>query len=242
MPLASPPTGRELRASELTALFTATGWFARVSEPRRRALVAAGRPHSLPDGGRVYRLGDEPDGLYAVVSGEVRLVNYPELGKQLLGLILRPGRWFGELSVIDSGPRPHDAICVGPTLVLRVPMPDIVALGREDSELYRDIAILSCQHQRLALDRIALMWGHSSTERLVRLLDDFAIPDAETGARVVVIKQEDLAGMVGVSRQRLNQLLRRLETAAMIRTAYGKIVVLDALRTGTLPEIGPAEL
>lgn len=231
MPAASLSPERDLRAAELEAqLATGRGWVSRMPEGRRRALLALGRQLSLVDGARAYRLGDPPDGLYAVLSGEVRLVNYPELGKQLLNLIVRPGRWFGELSTIDGGPRPHDAICVGATTLLHIPGPAIVALGREDPGLYHDIAILGCEHQRTTLARVALMWGHDSDERLVWLLNDFAAPDPETGAWVVGLKQEDLAGMVGVSRQRLNRLLRDLEQAAMIRTAYGKIVVLDALR------------
>ena len=231
MPAVSASPERDLRAADLETRLTAgRGWFSRMADGRRRALLALGRQLSLGDGARAYRLGDPPDGLYAVLSGEVRLINYPDLGKQLLNLIVRPGRWFGELSTIDGGPRPHDAICVGATTLLHIPMPAIVALGREDPGLYHDIAILGCEHQRTTLERIALMWGYDSGERLVWLLNDFAAPDPESGAWMVEIKQEDLAGMVGVSRQRLNRLLRDLEQAAMIRTAYGKILVLDALR------------
>jgi CRP/FNR family cyclic AMP-dependent transcriptional regulator len=230
MPTAGLSRERDLGTAELDALLAGQGWFSRVAEGRRRALLAQGRSHGLADGARVYRVGDASDGLYAVLSGEVRLINYPGLGKQLLNLIVRPGRWFGELSTIDGRPRPHDAICVGPTQVFHVPMPAIVALGRDDPGLYHDIAILSCDHQRTSLERIALMWGCNSEERLVWLLNDFAALDPETGGWVVGIKQEDLAGMVGVSRQRLNRLLKDLEQAAMIRPAYGKIFVLEPLR------------
>ena len=81
---------------------------------------------------RIYRLGDAPNGLWVVLTGEVRLISYPVDGAEMLGLILRTGRWFGELSVLDGGPRPHDAVVVGPTRLAHATPAAIQALTDAD--------------------------------------------------------------------------------------------------------------
>ena len=88
----------------------------------RDLLLSRAAIRLLDDGARVYRLDDPPDGLHALLAGEVRLVSYPLAGMEMVGKIIQPGQWFGELSVIDGKGRPHDAIVIGPSRVLTIGM------------------------------------------------------------------------------------------------------------------------
>ncbi|MGH1560429.1 Crp/Fnr family transcriptional regulator [Caulobacter segnis] len=124
--------------------------------PARRALLLRhARSRAFEPGALIYGIGDPPNGLWAVVEGQVRLKGYPAAGLEFLAMVLRPGTWFGEVSTLDGGPRPYDAS----------------ALGRPECSMCRwrisiswptpsrlSIAILacwSCQHQRAALEFIA---------------------------------------------------------------------------------------
>src|SRR5215210_4615655 len=104
-------------------------WFGALQPQCRDLVLAHGVVRNFTDGTRLYRLGDPPNGLHALLAGEVRLISYPSVGTELVGKIIRPGQWFGELSVIDGKGRPHDAVAVGKGRVLTVAMPAIALIA-----------------------------------------------------------------------------------------------------------------
>lgn len=215
--------------AETRALLDADGWFGSLPPARRDALLAEARPRSLAAGATIYAAGDPPNGLWAVTAGEVRLTGHPVAGHEVLALILRPGTWFGEVSTLDGGPRPHDATAFGPARVLTIPMAAFHRIAGEVPALYHDLGRLVCQHQRVALDFIAQTLALPLAARLARLLADRAHP--QDGLR---IRQEDVAAMLNVSRQTLNRHLARLAAAGVVRRSYGRIEVLDRTRLSRL--------
>ncbi|WP_182911969.1 Crp/Fnr family transcriptional regulator [Sphingomonas cavernae] len=201
-------------------------WFASLEAPLRARILARVRLRSFAQDGRIYRIGDPPDGLHAVVEGDVRLVAYPAPGRQILNMILRPGNWFGEVSVLDGGPRPHDAIAIRPTLVASLSPPDIDALAAEAPGFYRHVGTLSCRHQRASLRFIGALLTASPEDRILALARTAASP-GDDGVATLRMTQEDMAGLVGLSRQHLNTLLGQMERGGRITRGYGVIRVLD---------------
>jgi len=127
-------------------------WFCTIPDARRHALLEGSRTLDVEAGRRIYRIEDTPDGLYAVVAGEARLISYPSAGRLVVSLRLQPGNWFGELSVLDGGPRPHDAVAQTKARLLFVSMDRFEAAARKDPTLLRDLARLAGTHQRYAFD------------------------------------------------------------------------------------------
>jgi|KBSSwiStaDraftv2_1062776.scaffolds.fasta_scaffold04603_2 CRP/FNR family transcriptional regulator, cyclic AMP receptor protein len=211
-----------------TALLEADPWFAALDAKRRARLAGRLRVRTFDKLQQIYRLGDPPDGLWVLLEGEVRLISYSATGGEVLGLILRPGRWFGELSVLDGGPRPHDAIALRPSRVAVASLAAIGELARDDPEFWRSLAVLSCHHHRRTLARIERNRFQTSKARLAALLS--ATVDEEKPEDPIRISQAELANTVGVSRQRLNRLLAELRAEQILRTAYGAIVVTDRKR------------
>ena len=206
-------------------LLEADPWFAGLPPACRGWLAAAARQQKLADGERAYQIGDPPGGLYRVLSGEVRLVSYPETGRQLVNLVARVGRWFGELSILDGGPRPHDAIAAGRSLVLHIPLADIVAMAQANPALYRHIALLTCQQHRATIDHIGLMLLRSPPARLAHILLTLAGEGPCRGH--VRINREDLACRIGMPRRSLSRLLEEAEQTGLIRTIHGRIEILN---------------
>jgi hypothetical protein len=66
--------------STLLTTFRDDAWFGQIAPERQAKLLAAGRVRLLRNRQRVYRLGDPPNGLYGVISGEIRLIGYPVAG------------------------------------------------------------------------------------------------------------------------------------------------------------------
>ncbi|MEW5688229.1 MAG: Crp/Fnr family transcriptional regulator [Pseudomonadota bacterium] len=202
-------------------------WFSALSPPHRRALLERARVSHAPVGARVYGIGDPPDGLWSVSEGEVRLVSYPAVGMESVAMILGPGAWFGELSTIDGGPRPHDAVVARPARLLHVALPAFAQIAAEHPLIYRDLGVLIGARQRSAL---AFM-GHSIAQPIsVRLARTLAGAARASGGTEAQVRQEDLAAMIGVSRQTINKELKALERAGAIRLGYGRIEIVDAAR------------
>ena len=206
-------------------------WLGGLPPDTRAALLEAARIRTVDNGGAVYRAGDPGDGLHAVLEGEIRLIGHTEAGRRLVYLILRPGDWFGEMSVLDGKPRLHDAIAFGPSIVLHVDSPRIDAIAAGHPRFDRAIGALTCQHQRAALAFVERTLTASTEARLAFVLTEMAGRHGRpvgTGVEIDLrLIQEDLAALVGVSRQSLAALLGRLRRERVIETRYARLVVLD---------------
>ena len=212
-----------MKSADLHAL-DADRWFGSVPVNRRRMLLERARETTAQSGARFYAAGDPPDGLWAVLQGEVRLISHPAVGVESVALILRRGTWFGELSTLDRGPRPHDAIAYGSARVLHVPLAAFDQLASEEPQFHRDIGLLVCAHQRSSLAYMAQSIASPVGVRLARTLTSTA---RASGDSTVRLRQEDIAGMLGVSRQTINKELRRLERSGLVALGYGRILVMD---------------
>jgi CRP-like cAMP-binding protein len=216
-----------------SAAFLDDAWFGQIEPERQMLLLAAGRIRALRNQQRVYRHGDPPDGLYGVMSGEIRLIGYPVAGQQLLLRRLKPGNWFGELSTVDGGPRPQDAISFGPSKVLHISSRDFDRLSRDHPEIFRDVARLLGQRQRDAVQFAGMTVSLPVKMRLSHLLfaalDTDDKPNSEA-RRNVSLTQGDIAAALGVSRQTTNKLLKSLEQAGALSLGYRRITVLNPAR------------
>ena len=212
-----------LDRTPLEEIFSSSPWLVSMPTDRRRKLLQAAKLRHYRSGERVYSIGDAGDGLYGVVSGCVRFVNFPFDGCELVNAIFGQGAWFGALSLLDDGPRPHDVIAVSDTVLAKISRPSWRALVRDTPELFSDLVQLSCKGIRHALMEINMLMSGSSTARLAwQLLHGRRDKEGHLDFR-----QEDLADIVGVSRQSVNRLLRRFETDGLIARGYAKVKVLN---------------
>ena len=208
------------------AILEADHWFGHIPVERRALLLDQAHVRSVGAGMRLYGAGDPPNGLWAVLDGRVQLKGYPAPGLELLVPILSPGTWFGETSTLDGLPRPTDAAALEAARVLHVSMAAFARAAEAAPKLYHDVGVLACQHQRVALGFIAQTVAHPARVRLALLLAG----QSGGGQEVVRIRQEDLAMLVGVSRQTLNRHLNVLEREGIIGLAYAAITVRDLPR------------
>lgn len=199
-------------------------WLGAMPPDRRAALLAAIMPKRLSDGERVYSIGDDPDALYGIVTGTVKMLNYPIDGRQLVNVVMGPGDWFGELSILDGEPRVHDAIAVGEVGLAVVPLARWRALAATSPGYTLDLAALMGTRLRRAVTAINDLAVHSGAYRLAATLIRLTPVDKGEELR---ISQDDLADLVGISRQRVNHLLRQFEGEGLITLGYRHIAIRD---------------
>ncbi|MFP6847948.1 MAG: Crp/Fnr family transcriptional regulator [Pseudomonas sp.] len=206
-------------------------WFNALPAELQAALLASAQVQQLTAGQVLFRRGDKPCGLYAVVEGGMRIGAVNAAGKEALLTLVEPPYWFGEISLFDGQPRTHDAFAEGPTTLLLVPQARLLALLEQQPQHWRDFALLMSQKLRLAFNALEEMSLLPAAPRLARRLLLIAENYGEgEPRRVIHLPQEQLALMLAISRQTTNQILKELEGQGILRLTYGEIEILDLLQ------------
>ena len=209
--------------ADLTVL-QADRWFGAMPSGRQAVLLRDARVRAAASGARLQALGGSPDGLKAVLSGEVRLIRNTAEGDESVAAILGPGAWFGGLSAVDGGPQTHDAVAFGEARVLHLSQPALEAAAAQDPVLWRDLALLIAGFHRASQTVVAQSLTQPILVRLARTLAGAA---RTGGSDTVRLRQEDLAAMIGVSRPTISKALKQLEGRGMIEITYRQVVVRD---------------
>jgi CRP-like cAMP-binding protein len=174
-------------------------------------------------GQRLFLQGDAADGFYVVVSGRVRLYG-DRGGPEALLNLAGPGMAFGEISIIDGGPRTHSAQCRGATQLLYLPAIEFKALMAELPAFHLHVTRRLCRHVRMAF---AALEDEVQLPLVPRLAKRLALLARLYGSRLE-LSQDDVAQMLGTARQTVGRPLREWEREGWIALAYRRIVVLDA--------------
>jgi len=218
-------------------------WFSAIPQPLQAALISAGKTKTLSRGETLFRRGDAPCGLYAVIEGALRIGMLSESGKEAILTFIDPPNWIGEVSLFDGQPRTHDAIAETDCLLLHVAQPALDTMLNAQPQYWRAFGQLLTQKLRLTFYAIEDFTLLPAPQRLVRRLALMAEGyGARTGnePQTIRLQQEQLGRMLSISRQTTNQILKDLEASGLIRLVYGGIEVLNSealQQRGNLPPL-----
>jgi CRP-like cAMP-binding protein len=176
---------------------------------------------------QLFAAGDEPNGQFCLLSGQINLINCSTAGKQMVHSLFRPGSWFGYLSVLDTQPRFQDAMAVTPTDVLYLSTTGFRRIVKNNPEYFEHFALLLCRSVRVMLSMLVDYRTSSLSSRLAAVLLDMSPPRDAAPAPGPRVTQDALAGIVGASRQTVNRQLRDWQTKNFIRLGYGLVTVVD---------------
>ena len=214
-------------------------WFSHLPVLLQDSLLAAARLRRLTAGQLLFKRGDAPCGLYAVLEGAVRIGTVSEQGKEALLSLVEAPHWFGEICLFDGQPRTHDAFSAGPCTLLHIPQTTLLKLLDEQPVYWRQLALLMSQKLRLTfinLEQLSLMPAPARlAHRLLMIAEGYG--EIDLPRRVLQLPQEQLASMLSLSRQTTNQLLKELQAQGIIGLRYGEIEILDAERLRALTAI-----
>jgi CRP/FNR family transcriptional regulator, cyclic AMP receptor protein len=175
----------------------------------------------------------------ACARGAVRVSSTSVSGKQITLTYVEPGIWFGDVAIFDGDQRTHDCYAHGDTTTLNVAKADFRKILSQHSEFYE--ALLRLQSRRirqlygLVEDLNTLPLRARLAKQLNHLVRSYGVPCLSQPDAIRIslqLAQEELAQLLGASRQRVNQELKQMEREALIRIEAGGLLVLD--RTGLL--------
>ena len=202
-------------------------WFGTLSKRNQRALLAAGERLNLRTGEMLYRQGDVPGGFFGVVSGSFKVSTLREDGREGILAVIEAGNWFGETSLFDQLPRPHDVTALTSAEVLVVGQSAFDAL-MVSSTFARAMGTLLSTRVRLLYGLVEDAMLRSIRTRVARRLMALARGDATLALdcrSVIPVSQEQLAMMLGVTRQTLSKELKALEQEGVLQVGYCRIEI-----------------
>jgi CRP/FNR family cyclic AMP-dependent transcriptional regulator len=188
-------------------------------------LLDVAHRRTLAPGDSLFLKGSAPDALFGVVRGALRVSVVAANGREAVIAMLEAGHWFGEVSLLVGQERVYDSYAVEPTDMAVVSAHDFHHLIATRPEVHMAFTKLVCQRLRQALvwidDAILMPLPVRLAHRLLTL-------EATAGqASALGVSQEDLAFMLGVSRQSVNRQLKIWEEQGALRVDYRRIVLLD---------------
>ncbi len=166
----------------------------------------------------IFYRGDPGNGMYVLVAGLVELTLPSETASEVLVARLRPGEHFEELAVLDGRSRWVTAVAVEPTQVLAIHRDRLLDFLRGSAEASLHIALALCLRLRHITELLSDMAFLDLLPRLAKRLCELAgiLHEASGEATDVRISQENLAEMVGTTREAVNKQLARLREIGVI--------------------------
>lgn len=206
-------------------------WFSKLSPTLRAAILERSQIRRLPDGALLSSRGAPADEWVGVAKGAVRVSSVSLSGKQITLTYVEPGTWFGDIALFDGLPRTHDANSHGETTLLAVRKGDFRDLLAQHVELYDALLRLQCRRLRLMFDVFEDLNTRPLAARLAKqlllLARSYGVAQGEEIRIGLQLAQEDLAQLLGASRQRVNQELKGFERDGAVRVEPTRLVVLS---------------
>lgn len=207
-------------------------WFSSLSPSLRHDILRCAYVKRFKDSDLIVARGDPPTEWTAVAKGAVRVSSTSLSGKQITLTYVEPGVWFGDVAMFDGDQRTHDAYAHGPTTLLCVARNDFQKILSVHVELYEALMRLQARRIRtlfgLVEDLNTLPLRARLAKQLLHLVRSYGVPCLSDGNETRIglqLAQEELAQLLGASRQRVNQELKSMEREDAIRIEQGGLVV-----------------
>lgn len=207
-------------------------FFSSLSPSLRHDILRCTYVKRFRDGELIAARGDPPEAWLACAKGAVRVSSTSISGKQITLTYVEPGIWFGDVSIFDGDQRTHDTYAHGDSTILCVAKADfkkILATHAELSEaMLRLLARRIRQLYGLVEDLNTLPLRARLAKQLLHLTRSYGIPSLSDSGEIRIglqLAQEELAQLLGASRQRVNQELKAMERENTIRIEPCGLVV-----------------
>ena len=185
-------------------LFTQSMLFGKLNEKELEPIVEKSAKKQLLRGDVLFRENDKPFSLFLVETGRIAIVNKSFIGKESVIALMENGDLFGEMGLFDERGRSAEARALEESCVIEVPYEPINKLYEENpSQLWEVVTMLVNRLRNMdevLADSVFLDVTGRTAKRLLEISDnedEFSLP----------ITQEELAGMVGASRERVNKAI-----------------------------------
>ncbi len=208
--------------------------FAGLNEQQFAALASRASQTALRRGEVLFEEGDPGDRLFIITEGKVKLGHSSADGRESLIAILGPGEIIGELTLFDPGPRSTTATAVSSATLLSLDHEDLSAVLDQSPEAAKHMLRALAQRLRRTNESLSDLVFSDVPGRVAKALLDLAKRfghPTDNGIHVGhELTQEELAQLVGASRETVNKSLADFVSRGWIRLEGRAVTLLDVDR------------
>lgn len=194
---------------------------------------------SFPGGEMILNQEDEGDSMFVIVRGRVKIFLMAEDGREVILSILKPGDFFGEMSLLDGKPRSASALALEPTELLVLKRGDFVGEIKRVPEISLKIMAEMSARLRVADERIGSLTLLDVYGRVARVLLQLAKSEGKTCPEGILIESlpthHDIASMVGSSRETVSRVLGGLGRRGYLTLRGRQAVIHESFPKETPP-------
>jgi len=179
-------------------------------------------------GEQVVRAGESADALLVLLTGRAKVTNFDEEGREIILAWLGPGEFFGEMGLIDGRPRSASVVAVENCELLTIGKNEFQRCMQDNFQVAQKLMQILVRRLREAdrnIESLALLDVYG---RVARLLLDLS--EEQGGKRMVKqkISKQDMARMIGASREMVSKVMRDLEVGGYIISEGDHITITGA--------------
>jgi CRP/FNR family transcriptional regulator, cyclic AMP receptor protein len=205
-------------------LIKATELFAELDDEALDRVLAEAKTLELRRGDVLFEEGADPDHLYVVEDGRIAMASKSEDGRESVFALMERGDLFGEMPLLDGLGRSAEARALEPSMVVEIPYGPVHAVFQDRPDLlWGVVRLLSLRLRNMdaaLADSVFLDVTGRTAKRLLDMSDgedEFTLP----------VTQEELAGMVGASRERVNKAIASFVRLGWIDQTDRRYTILD---------------
>jgi CRP-like cAMP-binding protein len=238
----TPPSGfgnRVLQRARAPTAIELAGipWLPLLAPEDRREAVAALMVGPADPGDRICRIGAPSVWWFGVLDGLLKMSNVSAEGNQITYTGLPPGAWFGEGTLLKREAYRYNIEALRTSLVAGLPVEVFWRLLERSIPFNRFVMFQLNERLGQFIAAREIDRSNQPDVRVARSLAALFHPVLYPGVgELLRITQQELAWLVGLSRQRVNQALNGLQKQALIRVEYGGVRVLDLTRLRSYTE------
>lgn len=205
--------------------------FAELPKKRLSAALENCQCLRIPEKKEVYRRGETGNEMCIVLSGGVKVSTLSVDGKEIIFDLLSEGDFFGELSLLDGHPRTATVTTLVPSVLVVLERNFFMPFLEDNpATAIRLLHILA--HRLRAVDTFLeeVLFFDSETrlaKRVIALKDIYGKALGNAVQLEIKISQQDIANLVGITRERVNKHLKKWERAKIVSLQQGQLTILN---------------
>lgn len=173
--------------------------------------------------------GDEGNSLFVVQSGALKAFLTDNAGREVTLSLLDPGDYFGELALLDEAPRSASVAAVTKSEVLQIPRSAFLALIEVHPACMQMVVRNLVGRIRTLTESVRSLALVDVFGRISRVFNSLAVEKEGVMQIDRRLTQQDLANMVGASREMVNRILRDLVSGGYVELEQHRIIICRKL-------------
>lgn len=208
--------------SQETEILKNVPLFAGLGEDALAALAARLRRRKIPPGTPIVYKGDSAGPLYLIASGRVKVHEATLSGDEVIHNVLGAGNFFGEMSLLDGGPRSADVSTLQATELLLLEGEALRETIQEQPAVAWTLLRILSQRLRDQNDRAEMLMTRDVAGRVADQLLKLAqsqgtlLSDGKSIRLDVSLTQSDIAALIGATRERVSRALTAFRKSGAI--------------------------